>query len=140
MLGFLFLVVPRLRGVCFGRPMMLAFAGYAVSQIVLINVPERGYGWLLLSTVLEAGCYSVVATQVERLAVVNVDARERARIVAMAHLTVIACTTPFGWVAGMLSQTNRALPFVLNAALLTVGIWVVRRLRSTEGPQAAPAA
>lgn len=140
MLGFLFLVVPRLRGVCFGRPMMLAFAGYAVSQIVLINVPERGYGWLLLSTVLEAGCYSVVATQVERLAVVNVDARERARIVAMAHLTVIACTTPFGWVAGMLSQSNRALPFVLNAALLTVGIWVVRRLRSTEGPQAAPAA
>jgi hypothetical protein len=140
MLGFLFLVVPRLRGVCFGRPMMLAFAGYAVSQIVLINVPERGYGWLLLSTVLEAGCYSVVATQVERLAVVNVDARERARIVAMAHLTVIACTTPFGWVAGMLSQSNRALPFVLNAVLLTVGIWVVRRLRSTEGPQAAPAA
>ncbi|MCX6359614.1 MAG: MFS transporter [Armatimonadetes bacterium] len=139
MLAFLFLVVPRLRGVCFGRPMMLAFAGYAVSQLVLINVPERGYGWLLLSTVLEAGCYSVVATQVERLAVVNVDARERARIVAMAHLTVIACTTPFGWVAGILSQSNRALPFVLNAALLAIGIWVVRRLRATEGPRAAAA-
>lgn len=133
MLGFLYFVVPRLRGICFARPMTLALGGYVASQVLLISVPERGYALLLLSTVIEAGGYAVVATQTERLTAINVDARERARIVAVAHLTVIACTTPFGWIAGLLSQADRALPFALNAVLLMAGIGIVWKLRQTGG-------
>ncbi len=137
MLLFLAVVVPRLRGVTFARPMQLALAGYVASQALLVVVPPGGYLLLLASTLLESGSYAVVATQTERLTAVNIEAAERARIVAVAHLTVLVCTTPFGWIAGLLSQTHRALPFALNVALLLTGFWLVRRLRQAQAGQAA---
>lgn len=138
MLACLFFVVPRLRGVHFGRPMLAALAGYIASQIVLVAAPVKGYGWLLVSTLLESGSYAVFATQTERLTVINVDAAERARIVSMAHVVVLACTTPFGWIAGALSQANRAFPFVLNAALLALAARVVWLLMRTDADGGAP--
>jgi hypothetical protein len=131
MLLFLFLVVPRLRGLHFGRPMAIAFVGFLLSQILLVNIPVRSYGLLLLSTVLESCSYAVLGTQMDRLGVINVDAQERARIVSIAHVVVIACTTPFGWIAGLLSERNTINPFILNAVLLGLGILLVRKLRGT---------
>jgi len=132
MLAFLFVVVPRLRNVRFGGPMMAALTAYAFGVLLVVVVPRGGYGLLLLSTVIESAAYSVVATQTECLTVWNVDPSERARIVSLAHVVVIACTTPFGWIAGALSDMNRALPFIMNGALLLLGVWVVHRLRGTE--------
>jgi hypothetical protein len=37
-------------------------------------------------------------------------------------LVVLLCTSPFGWIAGQLSEINRRLPFGLNVALYGVGI------------------
>jgi MFS family permease len=127
----LFLVVPRLRGIHFGRPMTIAFVTFLASQIVLVTTPPNGVGLLLLSTLLEGASYAVLGTQVDRLFVINVDAEERARIVSIAHVIVIACTTPFGWVAGTLSERNPVNPFLLNMALLALGILLVHRLRQT---------
>jgi hypothetical protein len=129
MLACLFLIVPRLRGTRSGEPLVWALAAYAASAILLVAVPQKGYALLLVSTVLESAAYSVTATQLECLAVWNVDAHERARIVSIAHVAVLACTTPFGWIAGLLSEVSRALPFVMNAALLGAAIVVVQRLR-----------
>ena len=42
MLLFLFLAVPRLRGLHFGRPMTFAFLGYLLSQVLLVNIPPLG--------------------------------------------------------------------------------------------------
>ena len=131
MLLFLFLVAPRLRGLHFGRPMTLAFSIFLLSQLMLFIVPVKGYGLLLLSTLLESCSYAVVGPQMDRLAVINVDAKERARIVSIAHVVVIACTTPFGWIAGLLSEKNPIYPFVLNAALLALGIVLIALLRGT---------
>jgi len=131
MMFCLFFVVPRLRGVHFGRPMTIAFAGFLLSQVVLVAAPERGYALLLLSTLLESASYAVLGTQIDRLAVINVDAQERARIVSVAHVIVIACTTPFGWIAGSLSEHSPIFPFLLNIALVAVGIVMVQRLHAT---------
>lgn len=139
MLGFLGLLVPRLRYIPFGRPMVAALCAYALSMLVLVSAPKGGYGLLAVSVLLESGAYSVVATQTECLAVWNVDPAERARIVSLAHTVVIACTTPFGWLAGLLSEVDRALPFLLNAMLLLGGIWVVGRLKAATGTSAVPA-
>lgn len=129
MLAFLFFAVPRLRGVPFGMPMVIALVAYSASCVLLVLTPERAYGMLLLSVALESAGYAVIATQTECLAVWNVDPGERARIVSIAHVVVIACTTPFGWIAGVLSERNRALPFVMNVALLILCMLVVRRLK-----------
>jgi hypothetical protein len=34
---------------------------------------------------------------------------------------VILLTSPFGWIAGTLSEINKALPFMLNIALFAMG-------------------
>ena len=56
--------------------------------------------------------------------------RERARNVGVFR-AIIACTTPFGWIAGLLSDRNPMNPFVLNVALLALGIVLVGHLRDT---------
>ena len=68
--------------------------------------------------------------------VVTVDAKERARIMAMMYVAVIVITSPFGWIAGLLSQANRSLPFILNIILFTVSAILVyitiRRVKPGE--------
>jgi hypothetical protein len=38
---------------------------------------------------------------------------------------VITFTSPFGWIAGQLSEMDRILPFVLNLGILAGGAFLV---------------
>jgi MFS family permease len=142
MLVFFFVVTPRIRRVHFRNPMLLGFAGYIASQVLLISIPERGYLLLLVSVLLETCSYAVLGTQLDRMIVVTVDAKERARIVAILLLIQISLTSPFGWIAGQLSAINRNLPFMLNVVIFVIGAWVVYRaarlpqIQSDEVPAA----
>ena len=53
---------------------------------------------------------------------VNVDAKERARIMAVLHGFVLILTSPFGWFSGQLSEVNRRYPFYLSIMLYALGI------------------
>jgi MFS family permease len=117
MLIFFFSAMPRIRELPFRNPMLAGFAMLAVGQMIVISVPAQAFAPLLVSTFLEACAYAMVSTQIDRMIVVTVDAQERARISALLFVTVIAFTTPFGWIAGQLSEINRILPFVLNIIL-----------------------
>jgi hypothetical protein len=121
MLLFYFLVMPRLRRADARRPMLWGFLGLIASQVILVSVPAGNYWLLLLATLLEGGSFPVVSTLLEKLVVVTVDPKERARIMALLSAVVIVFTSPFGWIAGRVSEVNRSLPFVLNIALFAVG-------------------
>lgn len=125
MLIFFFMVMPAVKEMRFRNPMMIGFATLAVSQIILITIPEKSYLLLLVCTFLEACSYATVSTQIDRMIVVTVDAQERARIMALLFLVVIIVTSPFGWIAGQLSEINRILPFVMNIALYITGAVLV---------------
>ena len=121
MLLFFFLVMPRLRTVDVRKPMLLGFVGMIVSQIILISVPVKNYGLLLLTTVLEACSVPLASTLLDKLIVLTVDAKERARIMGLLAAVVLVATSPFGWIAGQLSEVNRSLPFIFNIVLFGVG-------------------
>jgi hypothetical protein len=87
----------------------------------VISIPEKAYSLLLVSTFLEACSYATVSTQMDRMIVVTIEAKERARIMGLLFMVVIAFTTPFGWIAGELSEINRILPFILNTSLYSIG-------------------
>jgi len=53
--------------------------------------------------------------------VLTIRARERARIQSILSVGIILLTSPFGWIAGTLSEINKDLPFVLNMILFAVG-------------------
>ena len=121
MLLFYFLVIPLIRAMNFKRPLVIGFGGFILSQLVLISIPAQSYWLLLVSVLLEATSFAAVSVQIDRLTALTVDAQERARIVALLYVIVICFTSPFGWIAGALSEINRALPFMLNIGLYAAG-------------------
>jgi MFS family permease len=125
MLVFFFVAMPRLRNMDARKPMIVGFLGMILSHVLLITVPTRGYWLLLVATVLEACSVPVATTLLEKVVVVSIDAKERARTMSILYVLVMVFTSPFGWIAGRISEVDRSLPFVLNIALFGVGILLV---------------
>jgi MFS family permease len=121
MLGFFFVFIPRMRRLHFRIPMLVGFTGFVLSQALLITIPEKGYGLLLVSILLEACSVATVGPLVDQMTVRTVDPEERARIMSILYVGIILLTSPFGWIAGTLSEINKNLPFVLNIILFAAG-------------------
>lgn len=129
MLLFFFLVMPRLRSMAVRKPLLLGLAGLIASQLLLICTPVKSYLLLLIATVLEGGSVPIATTLVDKLMIITVEPKERARIMAILYLLVIVGTSPFGWIAGQLSEVNRSLPFVLNIVLFGISGLLTYRTR-----------
>jgi MFS family permease len=121
MLVFFFVFIPRMRALHFKIPLTLGFGGFVLSQLLLITIPEKGYGLLLVSILLEACSLATVSPLVDQMTVRTVDPEERARIQSILYVGIILLTSPFGWVAGILSETDKNLPFILNIILFAAG-------------------
>ncbi len=121
-LGFFFFVMPVLGRMHFQWPMVAGFGAYVLSQILLLTAPEQGYLFLALSVLADACAYAAVSPLLDKLIVLTIDAGERARIQSIVYVGVILLTTPFGWIAGLLSSADKNLPFVLNLVLLLAGV------------------
>jgi len=120
-LAFFFLVMPQINKQHFKLPMIVGFLGFVASQLILVTAPIQGYSLLLLSVFLEACSFAVVSPLVDRMTVLTIEPKERARILSIIFVGVILFSSPFGWIAGTLSGINKDLPFLLNIALFTVG-------------------
>lgn len=122
---FLFFVIPRLSKGLLKLPLVLGFAGYLVGQSLLITAPVEGmlkYPLLCLSLAFDGFGLPMLATLSEALIALHVEPDERARIMAVRFMVVMAATAPFGWIGGFLSDVSRNLPFALNICLLAAGI------------------
>ncbi|MGC8782306.1 MAG: MFS transporter [Anaerolineae bacterium] len=116
-----FLVMPRLRLTNVYGPMFFGFVGALISQAILITIPVGSFGLLALATVIEACTLPVATALLDKLVVLVIDPQERARIMAIIYVIMILFTSPFGWIAGQMSQADRILPFALNIALYGLG-------------------
>ena len=105
----------------FKKPLLMGFAFLILSQVVLITVPRMNYLWLVLSVFLEACSAGTVNLFTDKLVVISVDAKERARIMAIIGVVIILFTSPFGWITGSLSEINKVLPFILRIILFAIG-------------------
>jgi hypothetical protein len=125
MLLFFFVIMPRLRRLNFRSPMLVGYGISILSQVLLILTPEKNYWLLGLSIVLEACAVPLASTFMDKMVVMTVEPQERARILAILYVIVIVFTTPFGWIAGQLSEVSRVFPFVLNLGILAAGTFLV---------------
>jgi len=121
MLLFFFVVMPRINKMHFQLPMVVGFLGFVASQVLLISAPDRGYFFLVISVLLEACCFAAVSPLVDKMIVLTIDPKERARIQSILYVGIILLTSPFGWIAGTLSELNKGLPFILNITLYAMG-------------------
>src|ERR1041385_4801376 len=101
--------------------MVVGFLGFIASQVILVTAPVQGYSLLFLSVFLEACSFAVVSPLVDRMTVLTIAPKERARILSIIFVGVILFSSPFGWIAGTLSGINKDLPFFLNMTLFVFG-------------------
>jgi MFS family permease len=116
-----FVLVPRLNLKRFRNPMLLGFGGFVIANLLLITMPPGNYWLLLLSVLIDAVSVAMFDPLMQSLVIVSITKEERARINAILMVVVIVLTSPFGWIAGQLSEMNRILPFVLNIGLFLIG-------------------
>ena len=121
MLLFFFFVMPKLRNMEVRKPLVAAFFVLIVSQIILISAPVGNYAILLIATIFEACSVPIATTFVDKLTVITINPKERARIMAILWGMMLVATSPFGWIAGQMSEMNRSLPFILNMVLFALG-------------------
>jgi Na+/melibiose symporter-like transporter len=135
MLILYFVLVPHLNVRQFRNPMLLGFLGFMAANLLLVTMPAGNYLLLLISVLIEAASLAIYGPLMDALVILSIDNVERARINSILAVVVILLTSPFGWIAGQLSETNRGFPFVLNISFFFVGmglVWLAWRLRGQE--------
>jgi MFS family permease len=121
-----FVIGPRLTNLRrFRLPLWVGFAGFLVSQLLLVVMPPHAVILLLISVLLEAVASALVSPMTESLLALSMESNERARVSAMVYVALIVLISPFGWIAGQLSAMDRSLPFALNTLLFAVGMILV---------------
>ena len=138
MLLFIFTVQTVMNRMHFRIPMMAGLAVYIASHVILLAAPKGNPGFLWLYVIFEAVAYALVIPQRDSLVVRFVDPVERPRIVSLIYITMIGLSTPFGWLAGELSQRNRSWPFILNI-ILFAGCFLMVALMRNRSHQEHPA-
>ena len=135
MLAVFFTLVPRIRALRFRRPMMTGLVIFGMSQGLLLASPSFGLAALLASVVLEALALAMVSPLLDSMQVVLVDPKERARIISILYVCVLALGSPFGWIAGLLAGLDPRYPFFMNLSLLAaafIATGILSRGRSME--------
>jgi MFS family permease len=137
MLVIFFTLIPLINRVYFKMPLVLGFLGYVASLLLLVTATVQSYLVLVVSVFLEACSFATVSPLMDKLTVLNIDAKERARIQSIVFMVVILLTAPFGWIAGSLSAVDKALPFLLNIALYLTGAALAWHIGSMAQKKAA---
>jgi len=116
-----FFLVPKLNVKNFRNPMLVGYLGYISSHVLLVTMPSGNYLLLLLSVVIEAFSAAMFRPLMDSLIILSIDKEERARINSIMAVIVMSLVSPFGWIAGQLSNLNRVNPFYMNIILFVVG-------------------
>jgi len=117
MLVFFFGVQHRLSAYPITRVMMVGLFFYLGAIGFLMMSPVFGPVMLSGYVLLDAMAYALVWPRRNSLLILNIDPHERARAYGIVYALMIAAASPFGWLAGWLSEINRAYPFILNGLL-----------------------
>lgn len=118
MLASYFVIVPHVNELKFKHPMLLAL-GLMISQhVITMLLPPGAYALVVVGAVMEAVAMSILSPLTTTLQTMAIPAEERARMQGFFFTICLLITSPFGMIAGILSDINRVLPMVLSLMLL----------------------
>ncbi|HEY5585754.1 MAG TPA: MFS transporter [Ruminiclostridium sp.] len=103
------------------RPVMLwGFIIYIASHIVLLFVEPKNSILIIGYTLLEAVAFALVIPRRDSLGALFVDKEDRARVMSLIFVIMLAVSSPFGTIIGWLSSINRQYPFILNIVIFVI--------------------
>lgn len=137
MIFFYFVIVPKIHIERFKKPLTIGLSGLIISLIILIVTPENAIYVVVICVLLEAASLSIIQPLMDSLQVTLVDPKERARIIGVLFTIVLMFSAPFGYIAGVLSDIDRRMPFIMVIGFLIIGVVVIRMVpeqaEHTEG-------
>lgn len=136
MLLFFFVIQNRLDRFKMKVPMALGLSLYMLCQLLVIFSPPRTIATLILYTLFEAVANALVFPRKELMAAVFIDKQERARIIALLTTFMLAISSPFGSIAGVLSKVDGRLPFVLSFLLFLFAFVTIVSMKQNPGSYA----
>ncbi len=120
MLPFIFFIQHRIDSLSLKVPMLVGAVLYIASQLILIFAPSGNYVILCVYILLEAFAFAVLVPRRDSLMVYYTPAHERARMTSLICIFGVAIASPFGYIAGRLSEMNGTYPFILNIVLFVI--------------------
>ena len=124
---FLFFIGPAMTKSGLKFPLLTGFICFFLGQLILILIPIHSsalYFLICISLVFDGFGFGALNMLARSLIALNVNAAERARVMAILNVIIMSFTAPFGWIAGFLSSLSRTYPFILNLFLLCTGFLV----------------
>jgi MFS family permease len=108
--------------------LVFSFACLTASHLLLATSPIRSFVCVTLSTVIGALGAAVVNPLLDSLVANSIPDRERASALSVFYVLLLAITSPFGYLGGVLSAISDRLPFLLAfcTVLLNAGLLVLR--------------
>ncbi|MBE5770691.1 MAG: MFS transporter [Clostridiales bacterium] len=120
MLVSYFFIVPHVNADKFKHPALWSLLLMALQQGMTILLKPGAYLFVALGAAMEAMALSILTPLTSALQTIAIPAEERARMQGFFFTLCLLVTSPFGMIAGALSDINRALPMGLNIGLLMV--------------------
>lgn len=143
-LAGIFVLVPKVKGLNFKRPMLLSIGLFALSEFVVMLLSFVGaaawFVWpvLIFCVVLEAAAFSLLSPITSSLLFINAAADERARVCGMIHATIALMVCIFPSIIGRLADVSLYIPLSVNlclfAALATLTL-LLSRLPEPVNPE-----
>ena len=118
MLVSYFFIVPHVNADKFKHPALWSLLLMALQQGMTILLKPGAYLFVALGAAMEAMALSILTPLTSALQTIAIPAEERARMQGFFFTLCLLVTSPFGMIAGALSDINRALPMGLNIGLL----------------------
>jgi len=95
------------------RVMICGLLLYVFAIVFLLASPIENWLWVAAFVVIDACAAALVLPRMRSLAAHQIEPEERARIRSLFYVVVLALSTPFGVLAGMLADIDLRWPFVL---------------------------
>lgn len=113
-----FVIVPHVNADKFKHPALLSLGLLLVQQAMTMLLPPGAFWLVAIGAAMEALALSILTPLTSALQTIAIPAEERARMQGFFFTLCLLVTSPFGMIAGALSDINRALPMALNILFL----------------------
>jgi len=125
MLVFLLVIQEKLSKFKTRHMMSFGLVIYLLAMLWLLAAPQYNVAWLSIYIIMDAVAAALLLPRLDALAATAIDPTERARIRSLFNMCIMAFSAPFAYIAGILSDMDRRLPFMLNAVLFLVMLVIV---------------
>ncbi|NCA98164.1 MAG: MFS transporter [Clostridia bacterium] len=132
MLLFMFIIQPLTNRLHYRPVFLTGFTIYLASHVFLLLSRPDSQLLVIVYTLLEAIAFALVVPRRDALGAVFYDKEDRARVMSLIYVIMIAVSSPFGSILGYLSALDRRLPFALNMLLFIVLAVVVATSKVLE--------